>query len=220
MKRRDLLGVAAAPLLLGSVALAQAQGAPVEGVHFKTLRQSQPAASGAVEVTEFFWYGCPVCDGFEPYLVNWAQKLDAGVVLRKVHVGGRAQIRQHQQLFLTLEAMGEESRLRPRIFDALHRQHLALDSEEAIAQFVVSQGVDGAKFKSMWQSFGLQARMQQANQLVQRTLSDSGVPTLCVGGRYITSPAMAGVGAASRQEAGRRALVVTDYLLEQLRRRA
>ena len=82
--------------LLGASALAvglpaAAQGGPVEGTHYVRLGQplAVTAPAGKVEVVEFFWYGCPHCNVFEPMLEAWAKKLPADVSFRRVPVAFR-----------------------------------------------------------------------------------------------------------------------------------
>ena len=76
MKRRQfsasLLGTGAATF--GWAGAAHAQGGPTEGTHY--VRLSQPVSAGPagkIEVIEFFWYGCPHCNAFEPVLDAWSK---------------------------------------------------------------------------------------------------------------------------------------------------
>src|SRR6185437_1483106 len=43
------------------------------GANYSVLSPAQPsdAPPGKVEVVEMFWYGCPHCYAFDPYLENW-----------------------------------------------------------------------------------------------------------------------------------------------------
>ena len=46
------------------------------GVHYLRLSPTQPTSSNPdqVEVAEVFWYGCPHCYDFEPYLARWSEQ--------------------------------------------------------------------------------------------------------------------------------------------------
>ena len=57
-------------MLMASSALLQAADYK-EGVHYKKLSPQQSETGENVEVLEFFWYGCPHCYTFEPYLNAW-----------------------------------------------------------------------------------------------------------------------------------------------------
>ncbi|MDP2133609.1 MAG: thiol:disulfide interchange protein, partial [Sulfuritalea sp.] len=50
-----------------------------EGRDFRELNPPLAPAKGKIEVTEFFWYGCPHCFDFEHVLTPWARKLPADV---------------------------------------------------------------------------------------------------------------------------------------------
>jgi protein dithiol oxidoreductase (disulfide-forming) len=218
MKRREFTALTALSTAAGGLALsgtpALAQGGPIEGRQYRRL--ATPVRSGApgkVEVIEFFWYGCPHCYVFEPTLEAWAKQLPADVAYRKVHVAFRENVKVHQRLFFTLEAMGKEAQVRPAIFNAIHRGGQAMTDPKAMAAFLAPLGVDPAKFQETYNSFTVQTRCQQATQL-QDSYNIDGVPTLAIGGRFLTSPSMAGFGLrASEEELGQRCIAVANFLL-------
>ena len=64
---------------------ARAQAWPAEGTNYVRLGQAAPIpASGKIDVIEFFWYGCPHCNAFEPVLDAWQKNLPADVAFRRV----------------------------------------------------------------------------------------------------------------------------------------
>ncbi|QPF76010.1 thiol:disulfide interchange protein DsbA/DsbL [Roseateles sp. DAIF2] len=218
MKRRDFSTLAAG--VVGGLSLpglSLAQGGPQEGRHYQRLSQALPATPGKIEVVEFFWYGCPHCYAFEPLISDWAAKLPADVSFRPVHVAFRANVKLHQRLFYALEALGKEKEVRARVFSAMHRENKGLDSLKAMTEFLAPLGIEPAKFEQAYNSFGVQTKCLQAEKLSEAYRID-GVPAIGVGGRFLTSPAMATGGQRmSELESGQRALQTTDFLLQQLR---
>ena len=222
MLRRDfsavLLGAAALPALPG-IALAQGS-APVEGKQYRRLGQALPTPPGKIEVTEFFWYGCPHCYAFDPALEDWVKSLPADVSFRRLHVGEGfpAMVKLHQKLFFALEAMGVEGRVHQGVFNAFHVQRLDLTDEASIVDMVGKLGVDTAKFRSAFNSFGVQSKAMQANKLSTDYRLD-GVPALTIGGRYVTSPGMASSDHPGISEVamGPYALTTADYLIKLVR---
>ncbi len=215
MKRRDAFALIAA----ASAALpALAQGGPVEGRQYQKLATAlSPGTPGKIEVVEFFWYGCPHCDAFEPLVEAWAKTTPAEVVFRKSHVAFRANIKVHQRMFFALEALGQEAKVRPAIFDALHRQGQALDGVANQAALLAKHGVDAAKYEQAYNSMGVLTKCAQAEKLSEAYNID-GVPSLGIGGRFLTSPSMAGIGQRlPEDELGRRALIVADFLIQRVR---
>jgi thiol:disulfide interchange protein DsbA len=223
MKRRhftaQVLGSAtAAAFGLAAAPTARAQAKFVEGTHY--VRLAQPLAvpgDGKIDVIEFFWYGCPHCNIFEPVLGDWVKQLPADVAFRHAHVAFRAQVKLHQRLFYALEAMGKEKELRAAIFAAMHREGKPLDSVKSMNALLTPLGIDAAKFEQAYNSFGVQTKCQQAEKLSEAYRID-GVPAIGIAGRFWTSPAVASAGQrVSEIESGQRALAVTDFLIQRLR---
>ncbi|MCZ8077466.1 MAG: thiol:disulfide interchange protein DsbA/DsbL, partial [Paucibacter sp.] len=178
------------------------------------LAQALPVAvPGKIEVVEFFWYGCPHCYAFEPVLAPWIKQLPADVAFRRVHVGFNAMIKQQQKLFYALEALGKAAELQDKIFIAFHELRLDLNDEKSITELVVKLGVDGAKFKDAYNAFGVVTKAGQGSKLSEAYRID-GVPALGIGGRYLTSPSIAGLRGDNEQANGRRALAVADHLIQ------
>ena len=167
---------------------ASAQGAP-QG-KFVEVKPPQPTEPGKIEVLEFFSYGCPHCAVLEPMMAEWAKRQPADVAVRQVPVAFNAGMKPLLQLYYSLEAMNRLD-LHPKVFAAIHQEKKKLFTKPAILDWVASQGVDRAKFDALFDSFGVQSKIQRANQLVQSYKID-GTPTLAVGGQYLTSPSNAG----------------------------
>jgi thiol:disulfide interchange protein DsbA len=191
-------------------AAAQAVGF-TEGREF--VRLSTPAATaappGKVEVIEFFWYGCPHCNAFQPAVKAWLARQGPDVVFRQVPVGFSAMHETHAKLFYALDAMGELDKMHSRVFAAMHVQRKRLDTEAAIADFVAENGIDRAKFLEVYRSFGVATKARQAKALADAYKID-GTPSIGVQGRFFTSGSLAG--------SNERALLVTDYLVDRVRK--
>jgi thiol:disulfide interchange protein DsbA len=215
MNRRDF----SARLALGGMGLAlsgtqaAAQGtAPVEGTHYVKLAQPLPVtgADGKVEVIEFFWYGCPHCNQFEPMLDAWQKKLPADVVFRRVPVAFRPEpFTEHQKIYYTLEALGKVDDLHRKVFFAIHNERQRLDKPAEIAAWMGKNGLDAAKYTEMSNSFAVQTKLRQAKQLAEGYKID-GVPAMGVHGRFFTSGSLAGGNTQMLQ--------VTEYLVGRLRK--
>ena len=217
MQRREFaaLGTLAAfSGLAGFSAGAQAQ--PAEGQQYKRLAHPLPTTPGKIEVIEFFWYGCPHCFVFDPTLNQWLHTLPADASFRRVHVGFGGIHRLHQRLFYSLEAMGKETEVHERVFAAFHLQRLDVSDEDAVFKLVSSLGLDLAKFKQAWTSFGVQSKCLQATRLSEDFQID-GVPMIGVAGRFTTAPSMAGRRGQTEQQLGVEALAVTDLLIRMAR---
>lgn len=216
MQRREFsittASVAAAASLgaLSTPALAQAL-APRAGTDFLVLDKPAPveAPAGKVEVVEFFWYSCPHCNSFEPALEEWMKKTPKDVAVRRVPIAFRPDFEPQQRLYYVLEAMNKVDELHKKVFYAIHVEKQMLNTPDLIAAWVEKQGINKAKFLETYNSFSVATKARKATQL-QDAYKIDGVPALGVAGRYFTSGSMA--------QTMSRALLVTDYLIAQVRK--
>ena len=154
---------------------------------------------------------------FEPVLDAWAKKLPADVAFRRVPVNFLFNAELFQRTYFSLEALGQVEAMQRKVFAAVHVQRERWSSPDAVADFVAKHGVDRAKFLELYSSFGVQTKMVQARQLVERYKID-GVPALGVHGRYYTSPSLAGGDNLPEAEGQARALVLVDQLVARVRK--
>lgn len=154
----------------------------------RDFRPISPPLTGdrdKIEVTEFFWYGCPHCFDFEPVLTAWVDKLPADVSLRRVPtLFPNDKWAPGARLYYTLEAMNLLDKLHGEVFTAIHVERQRLDDEKILLQWLAKKGVDAKLFSATWSSFGVQSRMQQARRLTLAA-GVTGVPSVMVQGRYL-----------------------------------
>ena len=192
---------------------------PQNGVEYQTMSKPQPIEPGKkVEVTEFFWYSCPHCFALEPSLSEWVKKQGDKIVFKRVPVHFRDTFIPQQKMYYALEAMGKLEEMQPKIFSAIHIDHQRLDTDATISDFVVKQGIDKQKFTDVYNAFGTQAKVRRALGLQDAYKIDS-VPTIAVDGKYVTSPATAGVSLGQQSDAvlGAASVQVLDVLVNKAR---
>jgi thiol:disulfide interchange protein DsbA len=180
-----------------------------EGRHYVALDVPiRTASDTGVEVAEVFWYGCPHCYTFKPLIESWVENAPDYVNYVNIPAALGASWEPHAKAFYALEAMGELDKVHDALFDALAGERRPLNSGEALADFVANYGVDGELFLKNYNSFGVNARMQQAQSKI-RGARVTGTPTMLVAGKYRVTASMAGSHEA--------VLDVVDYLVEQER---
>ncbi len=213
MNRREFytLAAGAGVAALGwpvSSALAQVQAQ--SGTDYLTL--DKPVAvevpTGKIEVIEFFWYGCPHCNAFEPTFDAWARRVPKDVVVRRIPAAFRDEWVPHQRLFFALEALGQLDRLHAKVFHAIHTEHVVLEREGAIADWVAKQGVDRAKFVAQYNAPATDSKAQRVRQL-QDAFKVEGVPAMGIAGRFYVD--------ADYSKTMPRMLQVADFLVAQVR---
>ena len=177
-------------MLMTLTATSYAQtGAPAKAKYVE-LSPAQPTEPGKIEVQEFFSYACSHCAVIEPLLQKWMKTVPADVVVKHVPVAFNASMKPLQRLYYTLEAM-DRLDLHLKVFDAIHEQKKRLFTKAEITTWIVSQGVDRAKFEAAFESFGVSSKAGRADQLVT-AYRVQGTPTMSVAGRFVTSPSEAG----------------------------
>ena len=200
MKR--ILAIAlAASLVLPGLALAQGKFAYTE------LKPAQPteSAAGKIEVLEFFWYGCPHCYSLEPAIELWTKKLPADVQFRRVPAVFNERWGHDAAIFYTFEALGVLNKLHRPFFDAIHRDRLRSDNQQALSEWLQKNGVDSNRFFDTMKSFGVQTKLRRAAQLSVAYRID-GTPAMAVQGRYTVS--------AEQGRSHQGMLDTVDYLLD------
>jgi len=157
----------------------------VEGKDYTRLKAAQPGDK-KIEVIEFFSYGCPHCNDLEPYLQAWMKTAAPDVQFRRVPVMFQDRWRALAKVYFTLEAMGEDVRLSPEVFKAIHSAGLPLYQDKAFFDWAQSKGLDRAKVMEVYNSFGVDSKMKRALAIAQEYNIQS-VPTMLVDGKFITS---------------------------------
>jgi thiol:disulfide interchange protein DsbA len=157
-----------------------------EGQHYTVLTTAQGTSSSpdVVEVAEVFWYGCPHCYNFEPYVARWEQGLAEGVELVRLPVMWNPTNEIHARMFYTAEALGKLDEMHPAIFREMHSNGKQFTQEADIEEYFGGFGVSAEDFRSTFRSFPVETRLKKAKNLTQRYRIQS-VPLLVVNGKYV-----------------------------------
>jgi thiol:disulfide interchange protein DsbA len=171
----------------------------VAGTHYRVITPAQPtnAAPGKVEVLEMFWYGCPHCYAFDPFLESWRKNLPSYIEFSRMPAVISPNWRAHGKMYLTLEALGKAEALHRKVFDEIQLKHNALvggdddASLQAQQAYFKTQGISEADYAKAYNSFTVRTKMAQAEDLALRYRID-GVPAIIINGKYVTDLTMAG----------------------------
>lgn len=171
---------------------------------------SVDAPAGKVEVVELFGYWCPHCAKFEAAFQAWIDKAPAHVAVRRIPVAFRPEAEPLQRMFFVLESLGKLKDLHGKVFHAIHVEKVKLQTADEVVDWVAKNGgLERAKVLEVYQSFAVAGKAKRASQQTQAYQID-GVPSLGVGGMYVTS----GTQAKSME----RALQVVDHLIGLVRK--
>ena len=173
-----------------------------------TTAQGTSSAPDVIEVTEVFWYGCPHCYNFDPYLEKWKANLPEDVNFVRLPVMWNPTNQIHARIFYTAEALGKLDEVHEAIFRAMHRDKQTLATEASIQAFLLDFGISEQEFNDTFRSFAVESKLQRAKNLTQRYRIQS-VPLLVTNGKYLTQ--------GSEIKNFDEMLAVTDELIERER---
>lgn len=174
-------------LLLLLPAFAQA-ATYVEGRDYQRIVPTQPTDDPSkIEVVELFWYGCPHCYRFQPYIERWAKNKPDDVLYRRMPAILAPHWRLLAKAFYTEEALGVTARLHRPLFDAIHAQKRRIDNEDRLMDFFAEQGVSKDDFKKTFNSFWVDAKLRSAMEMSRRYQAHA-TPSVVVNGKYILNP--------------------------------
>jgi thiol:disulfide interchange protein DsbA len=177
-----------------------------EGRDYRVL--PQPAgvpASGPIEVVHLFAYDCEPCFAVERQLSAWRARPGADIDLVRIPVQWNARGRLHARAFFAADALGKAEDMRLALYEEIHGNGNALDTDEALASLFERFGVDRETFARVFASPGVEARAGRTRDLAA-AYRVNGVPTVIVGGEYFTTGAMTG--------SAERLVKVVDELVE------
>jgi len=202
-----------APMLAAVAFMASTTGAMAADTGFTTLTTPVPTeTSKKVEVVEYFMYSCPHCNALDPLMHDWVKKQGDKIAFRRVHLAFSGPKDPQAHAYVTLEAMGQLDQFHDKIFRAIHVERNRLNSDSAILDLLVKNGIDKAKYLEMFNSFGVQTKLKRNEQLIAAAKIDS-APTIIVDGRFVTSPAQLSRPGQSERQAQEATLAVMDGLV-------
>jgi len=192
--------------MLVSVSIAVAEEIYEEGVHYERVVPAQPTSTvGKVEVLEIFWYGCPHCFRFEPYVERWLKKKPENAQFVRLPGIFRPSWEAHARAYYTAHLLGVFEKVHKPLFNALHLEKRKIGTEDALRDFFAGFGVDKKEFIKTYKSFAVSTRVKRAKTMTSRYGID-GVPAVIVNGKYRVSSRLTGSNAEM--------LKVINYLVE------
>ena len=160
------------------------------GVHYVEVPvQKNQMKTDKIQVTEFFWYGCPHCFKFDPIVSTWQKTLADDVAFDHSPSMWSAPMKLHARAYYAAVALDVLDQVHVSLFDAMNLEHKRLSSKADIAKIFAQHGVTAEEFDKAFDAFGTISKVKQADQRA-RSLRVSGVPSLVVNGKYRVTAGM------------------------------
>ncbi len=186
MKR--LLSILLPALLLPALALADP--AYQEGREYKRIIPEQPTSSGGkVEVVELFWYGCPHCHRFQPFVEQWLKTKPDNVAFVRMPAILRESWTLLARAYYTAEVLGKIEEIHLPLFNAIHDKKRRFTTEKSLSEFFAEHGIPPEDFRKAYHSFAVDTKVRRARLMTKR-YQTQGTPTVVVNGKYRSDPGM------------------------------
>lgn len=162
-----------------------------EGVHYEVIDKKSAGTAKPV-IKEFFSYYCPHCLAFEPLAKNLKGKAEKeGFKFVKSHVDFLRAAGPEVQHMLTKALVASEKLKAPQVNDAIfnyiQNQRAVISNEKDIRNLFVINGVDGAAFDKVFNSFAVTAaakKMKKEQDELSGKRVLTGVPTFIINDKY------------------------------------
>lgn len=159
---------------------------------YVAISPAQPTQTGdKIEVVEVFWYGCPHCYDFEPYIERWLETKADDVEFRRMPGIFRKSWIPHAKAYYTAEKLDVLDKVHHPLFEALHKHRKNIYDKDSLEDFFDDQGIDDAEFSRIYESDEVDTKVKQAFVMGQR-YKVTGTPAVIVNGKYMVSGSTAG----------------------------
>ncbi len=170
----------------------------IEGTHYRVLSKPLEVKGEGVSVKEFFWYGCPHCQSFEPRIKAWLAEAPSDIAFDPVPVAWNDATRLHGAMYYAGLNADRSEELHDALFELIIalRQERNLDRHvEKVGELFAQHGIAAASLEQMLNEPGIQSQVNQAEKDM-RTAEISSTPSVLIDGRYLilNNDAVAQVG--------------------------
>jgi thiol:disulfide interchange protein DsbA len=173
-------------LLISTLSLAQPERY-LPGRDYTVIANPAPDRTpDVVEVTEFFWYGCPGCYSFEPLLADWIEQQNDDVECLRLPAIWDDWREVHARAYYTADALGVLDDMHKKLFDAMHLHGNRLRDEKELATLFADNGVSEADFSKAYNSFTVNSQINRAKNLAIQYDARS-TPSMIVNGKYLVN---------------------------------
>ena len=165
----------------------------LEGVHYKVIDPpidadivGHEADAAAINVTEFFWYGCPHCQYFEPLVEEWQSAFTDDLSFEQVPVVWNDLTQLHASIYYLGLDSEDPTGLHHKLFEeviALRKQRDPNVQLGQLGEVLMAYGVDSGKITENLNSPSIREQVSRANKLM-RAAQVSSTPTLMVDYRW------------------------------------
>ena len=163
-----------------------------KGKEYTEISKPIPSSSKEkVEVVELFWFGCGHCFALEPYVNQWLKNKPEAAEFKKVPAIFSERWEFHAKAFYTMQLLKVIEKTEAPFFNAIHVKKTPINNIDQLVVFLADYGVTREQVLDAFDSFAVDSNMRNARSVTIRS-GAKGVPSVVVGGKYLTSVSHAG----------------------------
>lgn len=139
-----------------------------------------------VEVTEFFWYGCPGCFAFESQLNQWINAQEDNVMCERLPAVWSDWHEVHARAYYTARSLDVLDPMHDILFNSMHLEGKRLRDEKELGDLFVANGIAKEDFTRVYNSFTVNTEINRAKSLALQAAARS-TPSMIVNGKYLVT---------------------------------
>ncbi len=181
-------------ILLAALSLTSAAWAQdVDSSKYKEVKNPLTVSTGdQIEVLELFWFGCGHCFALEPGIKNWINNKPENAEFVKMPAIFTSNLWEfHGKAFYTMKALGVPSEAYDEFFQTIHVKRQSISSVGQLSSFLAAYDKTEKEVEDAFGSFAVDNQVRAAKKAT-RQAEATGVPTIVVDGKYVTSQSLAG----------------------------
>lgn len=195
-------------ILLWLASFASASASFIVGKDYEIIKNTHsPSTTTLTTVTEFFSFGCPWCYRLEPALNHWVKQQGTKITFKKIPVMFHKDWDYYAKAYYVAEALALNSTLNPALFKAILDDKQSLNTNQAMIDFFIKQGVEPSIAKSAF-THAPSIEMELNNSKIKMARYHiTAVPAFVINHRFKTDLQMA--------KTEGRLLAILDFLIAQ-----
>lgn len=157
-----------------------------EGVHYRKVAQNA-AKSEKILVQEFFWYGCPHCQKFEPAIREYKKTLADDIQLVQIPVTWNEGTSLHAAMHYVAMESEDTEKLQDDLFEkiiSIRKEGNLKKQIEDVKSVFANHGINTDDFESQLNSPEIQGKVAEAEKLM-RMSGITGTPAIMVDNTWV-----------------------------------
>ncbi|MBF0445932.1 MAG: thiol:disulfide interchange protein DsbA/DsbL [Magnetococcales bacterium] len=157
-----------------------------ENVHYEVIVPPVPQPGDKPTIVEVFNFKCPHCFTLHHFMDKWSIINHSRYNIQSLPIFWGRQTDMPIRAYFAAEFLGKGPEMKDAIFKAHFDHSVNIENSDELGFLAEEIGLDPEKFKNYLESFGVSAKIAQANKQ-QRGFVVNSTPTLVVNGKYRVS---------------------------------